>query len=116
MESAARSQDILKAGTGFMTSVSESIRQLVSQGYTENLSARVDHFECCSGSHKIYPQDVRVDKMLRFENASDPDDQSIIYAISSIKDGLKGIYVEAYGIYQDEVSKDMLERLKNHLH
>lgn len=115
MEPVARSQDVLKAGTGFMPSVSESIRRLVDLGYTENLSAHKDHFECCSGKYKIYPKDMVVEKMLRFENASDPDDQAILYAISSPKDGIKGIYVEAYGIYQDDVSTEMLELLKNHL-
>lgn len=109
-----RSNDILEAGTGFMVSLSDAIHNLVKQGYTENLTLKVDHFECGDGKYKIYTQEFEVDKVLRFENTSDPDDQSILYAISVPKHGIKGLYIEAYGIYQDEQSPDMIEKFKHH--
>src|SRR5437868_1520764 len=109
-------EDELRAGTGFMGSLSESLQVLVEQGYTENFTPKRDHLECCSGKYKFFPEDIRVDEMLRFENTSDPDDQSIIYAISSVSQGIKGIYVESYGIYQDDLSYEMLQRLKDHRH
>ncbi|HEY8270929.1 MAG TPA: hypothetical protein VIG33_08570 [Pseudobdellovibrionaceae bacterium] len=110
------SLDILEAGTGFMFSLSEALHQLEKKGYSENLSAKTDHFECRSGRFKMYPKDIRVDGIARFENTSDPDDQSILYAISAPSQGLKGVYVESFGIHQDELSKEMIERLKNHPH
>lgn len=106
--------DILEAGTGFMLSLSEALRLLEKKGYAENLSAKIDHFECRSGQFKLYPQDFCVDGIIRFENTSDPDDQSILYAVSAPAHGLKGIYVESYGIHQDELSREMIERLKDH--
>jgi hypothetical protein len=109
-------EDMLEAGTGFMVSLSDSIRQLAKVGYSENLSPKNDHFECRSGMHKLYPKEIVVDKIIRFENTSDPDDQSIVYAISAPAKNLKGIYVESYGLGQDGLSKEMLERLKNHPH
>jgi hypothetical protein len=108
------SKDILEAGTGFMLCLSEAIHDLENQGYTENLTLKVDHFESNSGENKIYTQDFDVDKVIRFENTSDPDDQAILYAIRSDNKGLKGLYVEGYGINQDEQSKEIIEKFKQH--
>ncbi len=116
MEAEVNSIDVLEAGTGFMQSMSEVIHLLDKKGYRENFSAKIDHFECRSGTFRIYPKDIVIDSLFRFENTSDPDDQSILYAISAPSVGLKGVYVESYGVNQDEMSKEMIERLKNHPH
>lgn len=108
--------DMLKAGTGFMLSLADSIHHLYGQGYVENLIPRFDHFECRSGTIKLKPDDIVIDRLVRFENTSDPDDQSILYAVSAPQLGLKGLYVEGYGPAQDELSHEMIERLKEHPH
>lgn len=110
------SLDILEAGTGFMQSLSEMIHNLEALGYVENLGQCGNHFEARTGKVKLFPEDFVVDKMYRFENTSDPDDTAIIYAISSPKLGVKGVYIESYGIYQDDLSPEMLERLKQRIH
>ena len=53
-----------------------------------------------------------VDKYFRFDVSSDAADQSIIYAISSEKYELKGILINAYGIYTEPVTNEMLNKLK----
>ncbi len=116
MQEDFNTQDILKAGTGFMMSLYQMVTQLEHSGYSENLGARGDHFEARSGEIKLYPKDFVVDKVLRFENTSDPDDQAIIYAISAQDKGVKGIYVDSYGIYQDSISPELLRALRQDLH
>jgi hypothetical protein len=44
-------------------------------------------------------------------HGGNPSDQSILYAISSDKYQLKGVLVNAYGIYSDPVTDEMLEKL-----
>ena len=108
-------QEEHKAGTGFMLSLAETIKNFQEYGnYTENLSAHDDHFECCSGKYKIFPRNFEVDKMVRFENASDPDDNSILYAITDPTQNLKGLYVEGYGAGQPSLSREMIDKLKTH--
>lgn len=109
----ANSKDELKAGTGFMLELREGIAFFESEGYTENLIALFDHFECQSGAVKLYPKDFKVDGVMRFENTSDPDDQSILYAISSNDGKIKGAFVESYGLYHDELSPEMIDRFKH---
>jgi len=116
MDEEFTSLDIMEAGTGFMQSLYEMIHQLEVRGYSENLGARVDHFEYQSGKMKLFPQDFVVDKLYRYESTSDPDDTAIVYAISSPSKGVKGVYVESYGIYQDDLSPEMLERIKQRIH
>lgn len=106
------SKDIQRAGTGFMQEPSEAIQQLEARGYDKNLVLKDDHFEIDSGKEKIYPAEFDVDEVVRFENASDPDDQSILYAISSPSHGVKGLYLESYGLYNEDISKEMIEKLR----
>lgn len=49
--------------------------------------------------------------MYRYEGMTDPGDQSILYAISSEKYALKGVLVNAYGIYADPVTAEMEKKL-----
>jgi hypothetical protein len=110
-------KDMQKAGTGFMLMPTEAMRHLEKKGYGKNLVLKFDHFEVDSGHEKIYPQEFEIDEVVRFENASDPDDQSILYAISSAKHGLKGLYLESYGLYQEDIAQEMVRKLKEaHLH
>lgn len=103
----------LEAGTGFMASLADTIRAFESRGYTENLVPRFDHFEFRSGQEHLAPEDFVLDEMRRFENTSDPDDQAILYAISAPTQGVKGLYVDSYGAYHDDLSERMLRKLSN---
>lgn len=102
----------LQAGTGFMMSLTDAIRHLTALGYTENLGAAFDHLSAQSGAIKLYPHEIIIDDIFRFENSSDPDDQSILYAIDAPSRGIKGLYVDSYGFYHDELSHKLLERIK----
>ena len=55
------------------------------------------------------------DKIFRFEGQSNPDDQSILYAISSKKFNVKGTLVNGYGIYADDVTTALVAKLQQHL-
>lgn len=105
-------EDQLKAGTGFMSNLADTIKILEARGYAENLVPGFDHLTCRSGEIILYPRDFFIDEIFRFENSSDPDDQSILYAITCHKNKIRGLYVESYGVYHDELSTAMLERIK----
>jgi hypothetical protein len=110
------SNDMQRAGTGFMESVSDALKYFEGLGYDKNIVPRYDHFEVDCGAKKIFPDDFEVDEIFRFENTSDPDDQAVVYAISSRAHNLKGVFMESYGIQQESFSKAMIDRLKKHAH
>ncbi|WP_245750725.1 hypothetical protein [Flagellimonas taeanensis] len=60
---------------------------------------------------KLHPEDFDVDEMRRFEGMSSTDDSSVLYAISS-KNGIKGLLVDAYGVYAENISEAMRKKLR----
>ena len=55
-----------------------------------------------------------IDQVYRFEDDTDPDNQSILYAISSTMSDLKGTLVNGYGNSSDTFASKLIERLNTH--
>ena len=94
--------------------LTEGINALRKQGYTEDFNLNHNSLEVLTRGHEVYHDEFKVDKFFRFEDNTDPDDQSILYAISSEKYSLKGILVNSYGIYSESFSNEMMNKLKAH--
>ena len=90
----------------------EGINELKKQGYAEDFNLKQNCIECRNGEYKIFHNEFEIDKFFRFEGDSNPDDSSILYAISSDKYNLKGVLVNGYGIYSDDIKDEMLKKLK----
>jgi quercetin dioxygenase-like cupin family protein len=95
-----------------MTTVSRVLTVLQERGYTEDFNLTDTCLVCRGNSLKLFPHEFVVDKHYRFEGPSDPGDEAIVYAISSTKHDVKGVLVNAYGMYSDKISDDMIEALK----
>jgi len=91
----------------------EALSALRKQGYLADFNLKQNYLEYSNGEYKIFHDEFSIDKYFRFEGYSNPDDCSILYAVSSEKYGLKGIVVNAYSIYSDPVTDDMMRKL-NH--
>ena len=90
----------------------EAINGLREEGYTEDFNLQQHCLECRDGQYQIFHDEFVVDKYFRFDVSSDAADQSIIYAISSEKFGLKGVLINGYGIYSESVTNEMLNKLR----
>lgn len=90
----------------------DGINELKKQGYIEDFNLKQNCIECRNGQYKFFHNEFEIDKFFRFEGDSSPDDSSILYAISSDKYNLKGILVNSYGIYSEDITDEMLEKLK----
>ena len=94
--------------------LSELMTKLKKEGYTAELTMKPQFLECRDGKLLIHPSEFHVDKVFRFEGFNDPDDSSILYAITATKYNLKGLMVEAYGAYTDSISQEMMLKLREH--
>lgn len=92
--------------------LSQAIHALRAEGYTEDFNLKAHCLECQLQEIELYPEDFVIDKVYRFFGPSDPDDESILYAISSEKYGLRGLLVNAYGVDADTLTQAMVEKLK----
>lgn len=93
-------------------SLIDAINTYKSEGYTEDFNLKQNCLSCRNGAYSIFHNEFNIDKFYRFEADTDPDEQSIIYAISSPKYQLKGILINAYGIYSEPLTDEMLSKLK----
>ena len=94
--------------------LSETINGLRKEGYTLDFNVAKKRILCHQTNTAFSPQNFEIDKVYRFEGASNPDDQAILYAISSVKFGLKGVLVNGYGISADEATDEIISKLKIH--
>lgn len=104
-----------------MKSLSGCLNKLLLDGYTEDFKAS-ERGLLSLKNEKIYePAEIRVTNFYRFEGASDPADNTILYAIET-SDGVKGTLVDAYGSYADarvtafmeEVEEIQKKKVNNH--
>ena len=92
--------------------LSVAISALKKQGYTIDFNLEKSGIICNEGKHKLSPKEFEIDKSFRFDENEDPSDQSVLYAISSHDHKLKGLLVNGYGIYSDEITNELLAKLK----
>ncbi len=112
-----RVPDHLRKGTSMnqpehMLNLREAIQAFTSRGYTEDFNFEFDHFSTGSREIHLYPKDFVFDEIVRIENASDPDNQDILYAISSPSKKLKGLYVESYGLNSHEMAPTIIAKIR----
>jgi hypothetical protein len=92
--------------------LTETLNELRKEGYVEDFNLQQNCLECRNGQFKVFSDEFVVDKYYRFEGESNPSDSAILYAISSDRHQLKGILVNAYGIYSDPITDEMLQKLE----
>jgi hypothetical protein len=91
--------------------VTEAIAALRKKGYTEDFNLKENCIECREGKFKLFHDQFQIDHVYRFEGMTDPDDETVLYAISSPQHNVKGTLVNAYGIYSDPVADEMVRKL-----
>lgn len=94
--------------------LSETINALYKEGYTLDFNIHEQYIVCHTAPLKLSPNEFEIDKVFRFEGDSNPEDQSILYAISSTKFNVKGLLVNGYGISADTKVDELIAKLNTH--
>lgn len=91
-----------------------ALNGLKTEGYTLDFNILFNKIMCNETGVCLNPHEFEITKVFRFEGATNPDDEDIVYAIES-KDGkIKGSMMSAYGAYADGISTDMMKKLAMH--
>lgn len=91
--------------------LSEAISNLQGRGYDLDFNLTANHLQCKNLDTKFDPNNFKIDEFHRFEGMTNPDDMSILYGISTT-DGKKGTLVDAYGVYSEPLSAEMVRKMK----
>src|SRR5262245_10985921 len=94
-------------------SLVDAINGLRNKGYTFEFKKEFSALYCRELDLNIEPEEFNVDESYRFEGDSSTDDNSVVYAISSTH-GVKGLLIDAYGVYADGMSFQMAQKLSAH--
>ena len=101
----------------YYETVSEAVNDLYKRGYVTDFKIHTEQ-ECLvwnKTSTQLSPDEFEIDETYRFEGETDPGDEMIVFAISSKKHNIKGVVINAYGVYSDSSTSKIVERLKKHL-
>ena len=93
--------------------LSEAMNDLKKRGFTIDFNLSYDFIVCHDTPITLMPGEFEIVEVYRFEGATNPSDSAILYGIES-KHGEKGVLVNAYGIYSDPVSDEMVKKLVIH--
>jgi hypothetical protein len=95
--------------------LSQTINGLKAEGYTRDFNIQQDCLVCQETQSELSPDEFEIDGVFRFEGESNPDDEAVLYAISSTKDGSKGVLVNGYGVSNDDSSAALVQKLNRHI-
>lgn len=98
----------------YYDSVKEALADLQARGFTIDFNIAFDQLTCKLTGICLKPEDFEIVEHHRFEADTNPDESSVVYAIASIDGTQKGILVDAYGIYGEPRSDEMIRKLKVH--
>jgi hypothetical protein len=84
-----------------MSAEMECMKHLENKGFLLQFVMFGAQLQCVETGKLYTPDDISIVNFYRFEGISNPDDMSIIYAITT-SDGQNGTITDAFGIYANE--------------
>src|SRR5882757_5233598 len=90
--------------------MTEAVEGLKKRGFSIDFNLEPDCISCPATPLSLRPSEFEITEVYRFEGASDPADEAIVYAIES-SDGRKGVLVNGFGISADEIGEEMVQKL-----
>ncbi|MEZ4935920.1 MAG: phosphoribosylpyrophosphate synthetase [Saprospiraceae bacterium] len=90
--------------------LTEALADLNNRGYTADFNLKGNGLASAKSRLESHPEDFEVDEFYRFEGATNPADNMVLYALSA-KDGLCGVLVDAYGPYAENLSPAVVQKL-----
>lgn len=95
-----------------MTGLLQCLQKAKADGYTFSLAV-TDHGLTIEGEKQYFsPHEVSVEDYYRFEGASDPDENSILYLIR-LDNGKRGVLINSYGAYADPLIASFIEQVED---
>ncbi len=96
---------------GEMKTMVSCCQKLDELGFNTQFKANHAGLQSLTTERVYEPREVKIVNFYRFEGASDPEDNSILYAIETCE-GEKGTISDAYGAFGDPLITDFVQRVE----
>lgn len=94
--------------------VSTALNSLKERGFTTDFNIAFDKIICSETNICLNPDEFEITEVYRFEGESNPSDEAVVYTVESRDKNMKGVLVNAYGLYADALSDEMIKKLSIH--
>lgn len=96
-----------------METLSEALKRLSAAGYTDDFRAeegglRARHSGCLHA-----PESLAIEEVVRFEGASDPGDEAVLFALRCEEHDSRGTYAVSFGPSVSPLDAEMVRRLSD---
>jgi hypothetical protein len=91
-----------------------ALNGLKKRGFTTDFNIGFDKLMCNETKVCLNPDEFEITEVYRFEGETNPSDEAVVYAVESKSKGMKGVLVNAYGVYSDPISDTMIKKLSMH--
>ena len=94
--------------------ITEALKDLKVRGFTIDFNIAFDKLICSKNEILLNPDGFEIAELYRFEGDTDPGDENVVYAIESKDKKIKGVIMSAYGVYAENTSNEMIQKLSLH--
>ena len=91
--------------------VVQAINGLKARGYELDFNLSFNQLICQQNDLCLSPSEFEITEVHRFEGATNPSDEDVVYAVESRKGGVKGVLTAAFGLYSDGISPEMMSKI-----
>lgn len=84
---------------------------LKREEYTIRLRRETTCLYCFELNQLVMPESFSIDHSYSFQEINNPDADRVLYAIS-FAEGRKGYFIDTCNVYSDNISPEMMEKLK----
>lgn len=91
-----------------------ALADLKSRGYGVDFNLAGNKLVNHEHAISLDPNEFEITEMYRFEGATNPSDEDIVYAIVSKDQSVRGTLTSAFGLYADPLSTEMVKHLSIH--
>jgi len=95
-----------------MRTLTDCINEALERGYTENFKIKNNGLVTLDGKSLYKPEHISITNFYRFEGYSDPQDNCILYLIST-HDGKKGTLIDVYGANAEPMISDFIREVED---
>lgn len=94
-----------------METLSQAVDRLTAAGYRDDFRAERGGLRALGTDCLHEPESLVIEELVRFEGASDPGDEAILFALHCSVHGTRGTYAVVYGPAIDALDAEMVRRL-----